>query len=104
MRPFRVRAPVAIRRSAVRRLSALVVLVLAFTFGSVAVVHGTQRGDDTGSTTGSLRPLELVKFSVSRVLAIAQSPPAGITGSEDRRTGIRRVAHDLFAFNEWPAG
>jgi phospholipid transport system substrate-binding protein len=23
-----------------------------------------------------------------------------ITGSEDRRTGIRRVAHDLFAFNE----
>jgi hypothetical protein len=41
-----------------------------------------------------------VKSSISRVLAIAQSPPAGIAGSEDRRTGIRRVAHDLFAFNE----
>jgi ABC-type transporter MlaC component len=59
-----------------------------------------QRGDDTGSTTGSLRPLDLVKFSVSRVLAIAQSPPVGITGSEDRRTGVRCVAHDFFAFNE----
>jgi phospholipid transport system substrate-binding protein len=100
MRPFRVRAPVAIRRPAVRRRSALVVLVLAFTVGSVAVVDGAQRGDNTGSTTGSLRPLDFVKSSVSRVLAIAQSPPAGITGSEDRRTGIRRVAHDFFAFNE----
>jgi phospholipid transport system substrate-binding protein len=59
-----------------------------------------QRGDDTGSTTGSLRPLDLVKFSVSRVLAIAQSPPVGITGSEERPTGVRRVAHDFFAFNE----
>ena len=90
----------AIRRSAVRRLPALVVLVLAFTVGSVAIVCGAQRGDDTRSTTGSLRPLDLVKSSVSRVLAIVQSPPVGITGSEDRRTGIRRVAHDFFAFNE----
>jgi len=100
MRPSPVRAPVAIWRPAVRRLPALVVLVLALTFGSVAVVYGAQRGDDTGSTAGSLRPLDLVKSSVSRVLAIAQSPASGITGSEDRRTGIGRVAHDLFAFNE----
>jgi phospholipid transport system substrate-binding protein len=77
-----------------------VVLVLALTFGSVAVVYGAQRGDDTGSTAGSLRPLDLVKSSVSRVLAIAQSPPGGITGGEDHRIEIRRVAHDLFAFNE----
>ena len=100
MRPSPSRAPVAIRRPAVRRLSALVALVLALNAGSVAAVHGAQRGDDTGSTAGSLRPLDLVKSSVSRVLAMVQSPPAGITGSEDRRTGIRRVAHDLFAFNE----
>lgn len=98
MRPSRDRAPVAIRRSAHRRRFAPVVLVLAFTFGNVAIVHSAQRGDDTGSTTGSLRPLDLVKASVSRVLAIAQSPSEG--GSEDRRSGIRRVAHELFAFNE----
>jgi phospholipid transport system substrate-binding protein len=91
------RAHVSIRRFAVRRPSALVALVLALNLVSVEVVHGAQPGDDTGSTAGSLRPIDLVKLSVSRVLAIAQSPP---TGSEDRRTGIRRVAHDLFAFNE----
>jgi hypothetical protein len=100
MRSSPVRPLVAIWRSAVRRLSSLVVLALALNFGSVALVHGAQRGDDTGSFAGSLRPLDLVRSSVSRVLAIAQSPPAGITGSEDRRTGIRRVAHDLFAFDE----
>jgi phospholipid transport system substrate-binding protein len=79
---------------------ALVALVLALSFGSVAVVHGAPPGGDTASTAGSLGPLDLVKSSVSRVLALAQSSPAGITGSEDRRTGIRRVAHNLFAFNE----
>jgi len=91
---------VAIWRLTVRRFSALVALVLALDFGSVAVVHAAQAGDETGSTAGSLRPLDLVKSSVSRVLAIAQSPPVGMAGSEDRRTQIRRVAHDLFAFNE----
>ena len=100
MSPSPARAPVAIWRLTVRRFSALVALVLALDFGSVAVVHAAQAGDETGSTAGSLRPLDLVKSSVSRVLALAQSSPAGIAGSEDRRTGIRRVAHDLFAFNE----
>jgi phospholipid transport system substrate-binding protein len=79
---------------------ALVALLLTFNVGSVAVVHGAPPGGDTGSTAGSLGPLDLVKSSVSRVLALAQSSPAGIARSEDRRTGIRRVAHDLFAFNE----
>jgi ABC-type transporter MlaC component len=100
MGPSPARAPVTIWRPAVRRLSALVALALALDVGSVAVVHAAQRGDDAGSTAGSLRPLDVVKSSVSRVLAIAQSSPAGITASEDRRTAIRRVAHDLFAFNE----
>jgi len=99
MRPFLVRGLVAIRRPAAGQMSALVVLVLALNFGSVALVHGAQHNDDSGSTDGSLRPLDLVRSSVSRVLAITRSP-AGITGSEDRRTGIRRVAHDLFAFND----
>ena len=100
MRSSRARSVVAIWRPGVRRLSTLVVLGLAFNVGSVAIVHGAQRGDDTGSPAGSLRPLDLVRSSVSRVLAIAQSGPKGITGSEGQRIEIRRVAHDLFAFNE----
>jgi hypothetical protein len=100
MRTFPVRGLVAIRRPAAGQMSALVVLVLALNFGSVALVHGAQRNDDSKSTDGSLRPLDLVRSSVSRVLAITRSPTAGMTGSEDRRTGIRRVAHDLFAFND----
>jgi len=77
-----------------------VALVLALNVGGAGVVGDAQAGDDQGATAGSLRPLDLVKSSVSRVLAIAQSPPVGMAGSEDRRTQIRRVAHDLFAFNE----
>lgn len=100
MSPSPARALVAIWRLAVPRLSVFVALVLALRVGSVAVAHCAPPGGDTGSTAGSLGPLDLVKSSISRVLAIAQSPPAGIAGSEDRRTGIRRVAHDLFAFNE----
>ncbi|HSE43910.1 MAG TPA: hypothetical protein VLA89_01130 [Gemmatimonadales bacterium] len=45
----------AIRRPAAGQMSALVVLVLALNFGSVALVHGAQRNDDSGSTDGSLR-------------------------------------------------
>jgi phospholipid transport system substrate-binding protein len=99
MRPSSVPL-VAIWQTAVRRLSALAVLVLALNLGGFAFAQSAQRGNDTGSTADSVRPLDLVRSSVSRVLALAQLPPTGITGSETRRTGIRRVAHDLFAFNE----
>lgn len=99
MNPLPARAPLARSRLAGRCLSAVVVL-LALSLGSVGIVGGTQPGDDTGATAGSLRPLDLVKFSVSRVLAITQSPTVGMAGREDRRTQIRRVAQDLFAFNE----
>jgi phospholipid transport system substrate-binding protein len=98
MSSFPARAPLASWRLAGRCLSALVVL-FALSLGSVGSVSGAQPGDGTGAIAGSLRPLDLVKFSVSRVLAITQST-VGTTGSEDRRTQIRHVAHDLFAFNE----
>src|SRR6185503_3527932 len=100
MSSFPARAPLASWRFAVRCLSALVVLMIALGFGSVGIVSGAQPGDDAGAIAGSLRPLDLVKSSVSRVLAITQSPSVSMAGSEDRRTQIRRVAHDLFAFNE----
>jgi phospholipid transport system substrate-binding protein len=99
MSPLPALAPLASWRLAGRCLSALLVL-FTLGLGSVGIVGGAQPGDDTGATAGSLRPLDLVKVSVSRVLAIAQSPTVGMTDSEDRRTQIRRIAHDLFAFNE----
>lgn len=55
MRPPPARAPVAIWRPAVRRLFALVALVLALDVGSCGRTR-RPAGDDTGSTAGSLRP------------------------------------------------
>lgn len=100
MSPLPARAPLASWRFAGRCLSALVVFVLGLNLGSAGIAGGAEPGDDTGATAGSLRPLDLVKASVSRVLAITQSPTGVTAGSEDRRTQIRRVALDLFAFSE----
>jgi len=100
MRSLPVRPRMGIWRPAVRRGSTLAVVMLAVNLGSVAFVHGAPRIDATGSAAGLLQPLDVVRASVSRVLAIAPSPAAGITGGEDQRARIRRVAHDLFAFNE----
>jgi phospholipid transport system substrate-binding protein len=44
-----------------------------------------------------LGPMGLVQSSVARVLEIVQSSP---TGSDERRTGIVRVSHELFDFRE----
>jgi phospholipid transport system substrate-binding protein len=49
------------------------------------------------ATTAFLGPLGLVKSSVARVLGVVQSWPMG---SSERRTGIVRVRHELFDFNE----
>jgi phospholipid transport system substrate-binding protein len=48
-------------------------------------------------TTAPLGPLGLVKSSVARVLGIVQSSPMG---SDERRTAIVRVSHELFDVNE----
>jgi phospholipid transport system substrate-binding protein len=45
-------------------------------------------------------PLEVVRASVARVLAIVQAPHAVLSGDGQRRTEIRRVAQGLFDFNE----
>jgi phospholipid transport system substrate-binding protein len=66
----------------------LLVLALAFPLGSISVAD---------ESTAPLGPLERVKSSVSRVLAIVQASPMG---SDERRTRIVRVAHELFDMNE----
>jgi phospholipid transport system substrate-binding protein len=75
------------------------ILVLALAIGSVGFADDTRK-DGARPTAGPPSPLDLVELSFSRVLAIVQSQPAGVTGSEHRRTELRRVAEDLFDFNE----
>jgi phospholipid transport system substrate-binding protein len=78
----------------------LVILVLVLALSSVGSADDSMKGDEPGPSAGPLRPLDVVKSSVARVLATVPSQPAGVTGSERRRTEIRRVAHDLFDFTE----
>src|SRR5688572_27192789 len=73
-----------------RSLASLSLLVLALVFSFVDI-------SVAGESTASLGPLERVKSSVSRVLAIAQASPMG---SDERRTRIVRVTHQLFDINE----
>jgi phospholipid transport system substrate-binding protein len=75
-----------------RRLVALAVSVVALAIGThPAGAQLKAAGDQTG-------PLELVKGSVSRVLAIVQAPHVADGGP--RRAEIRRVAQRLFDFDE----
>ena len=76
-----------------RRLVALAVSVVALAIGThPAGAQQKAAGDQTG-------PLELVKASVSRVLAIVQAPHVARDGGP-RRAEIRRVAQRLFDFDE----
>jgi phospholipid transport system substrate-binding protein len=85
-----------------RRWVAALVTVLA------AVSLGTQPGLTSDAvkdvepsvTAGRVRPLDVVKSSVSQVLAAVQSRPAADKESGQRRAEIRRVADGLFDFRE----
>src|SRR6185503_12897517 len=48
-------------------------------------------------TTASRGPLALVKASVASALAILRAQPAG---SDERRTEMRKVSHELFDFQD----
>jgi len=77
-----------------RRLVALAISVVALAIGThPAGAQPKPAADQTG-------PLDLVKASVSRVLAIVQSPRVVVSDDRQRRTEIRRVAQGLFDFNE----
>jgi ABC-type transporter MlaC component len=65
-----------------------------FILGLAMSLHTPGFADET---TPPLGPLGVVKSSVARVLDIVQSWPAG---SDERRTGIVRVSHELFDFDE----
>lgn len=75
----------------------LVVIVLAMTALAVGAHPAAAQPKVPSDQTG---PLELVKASVFRVLAIVQSPRVVASDGGRRRTEIRRVAQGLFDFNE----
>jgi phospholipid transport system substrate-binding protein len=77
-----------------RRLVALAISMVALAIGThPAGAQPKAAADQTG-------PLDLVKASVSRVLAIVQSPRIVVSDGGQRRADIRRVAQGLFDFNE----
>ena len=84
MKPHRLVAPLILP----------VILIVALAIGPhPAGAQPKAAADQTGV-------LNLVKASVSRVLAIVQSPHVVVSDGGQRRTDIRRVAHGLFDFNE----
>ena len=84
-----------------RRSAALVILVAAVSLGTQPALPGDAvKAGPPSVTAGRVRPLDLVKPSVSQVLAAAQSRPSGRGESVQRRAEIRRVAAGLFDFKE----
>ena len=81
--------------------AALVILVAATSLGTQPALSGDAvQNVPPGAIAGRVRPLDLVKTSVSQVLAIVQSRPAAGAESGQRRAEIRRVADGFFDFNE----
>jgi phospholipid transport system substrate-binding protein len=77
------------------------VVVLVALSSAVALSHAqeTEKAGPSGREAGRVRPIELVKSSVDRVLAVVQSSPAAV--SEGRRqSDIRQLADGLFDFKE----
>ena len=78
--------------TSLRRL-ALVRLMVAFSTGAHPAAAQPKAADQTA-------PLDLVKATVSRVLAIVQAPRVIANDGRQRRAEIRRAAQGLFDFRE----
>jgi phospholipid transport system substrate-binding protein len=75
----------------------LVILVIVLSVTSHGFRDKTAPGDDAAPMAGpAIRPLDVVKSSVSRGLASLRSPRVGFNTGEERRAEIRRAADDLF--------
>ena len=64
-----------------------------------ALAQSAGKGNETAPPASALPPLEVVKSSMTRVLALTQSRAAGPAASAQRRE-LRLVAEELFDFNE----
>lgn len=87
--------------AALRRFSGLIGLVTALAFGMLpAIAQTVMKEAPPLLTVTPLGPLELVKSSLSRVLAIMEAQSAGGTQAGKRRAEIRQAAVELFDFDE----
>ena len=85
----------------VYRMSGLATLVVAFAFSAhPAVARNVVKSAQPVLTAGLLQPLELVRSSVTRAVAIVQSQPAGDTEGGNRRAEIHHLAGELFDFDD----
>jgi phospholipid transport system substrate-binding protein len=80
--------------------AALVILVAAVSIGTQPALSGDVQDVQPSAIAARVRPLDLVKSSVSQVLAAVQSRTATAGESARHRAEIRRVADGLFDFNE----
>lgn len=84
---------------ALRWSALLAIVAIAATAHLVAAENAVSASRDASAATGR-RPIDLVKASVTRVVAVVQSQPSGTPLSAARRAQIRRIAEDLFDFDE----
>ena len=89
------------------RLSGLVALVIALALGAPPAIAQTTVIAQTAvkevqplPAVAHLGPLELVKSTLSRVLAIVQSQSASATEAGKRRAEIRQAAVEMFDYND----
>lgn len=74
--------------------------VLAASMVAALVIGTPPAGAQPKAAADQTGPLERVRTSVSRVLAVVQAPHAVASGGGPQRTEIRRIAQGLFDFNE----
>jgi phospholipid transport system substrate-binding protein len=83
------------------RLSGLVALVTALAlYTPPAIAQSEANEAQPQPAVAQLGPLELIKSSLSRVLAIVQSQSASATQAGKRRAEIRQAAVDMFDFDD----
>jgi phospholipid transport system substrate-binding protein len=88
------------KSSAYSRLSGLVALVTVLALDAPPAIGQTDVKEVQSLPAGAqLGPLELVKTSLSRVLAIVQSQPAGATPTAMQRAELRHAALEMFDFD-----
>jgi phospholipid transport system substrate-binding protein len=89
------------KSSAYSRLSGLVALVTVLALDAPPAIGQTEEKEVQSLPAGAqLGPLELVRTSLSRVLAIVQSQPAGATQAAMQRAELRHAALEMFDFDD----
>lgn len=94
-----VPARMAEARARVLRHSALLALVAVVSTAHPAAADPASTSRNESATT-ERRPIDLVRSSVTRVVTVVQSQPGGATLTAPRRAQIRRIAEELFDFDE----